>query len=135
MIFQHTVDKVLSGEKTQTSRIWKPSYLIGDRLHPYNQMKQLTKELTNQHIKAIWKISPAVTRKVWCIGKDYAVQPARGARGIARIKFTQMEKRSILDFSNEDIAREGFDSHYQFFQLWKTMHPHYLAVVINFKLL
>ena len=66
MIFQHTWERVLSGDKTQTRRIvkWDESLVR----------------------PPLTVITP--DRAKYQVGKTYAVQPARTKKGIARIQIT-----------------------------------------------
>lgn len=131
MIFQHTLDAVLSGKKTQTSRIWKPFYNMGDSQRVFGQMMSSRETAKFQ---ALYAVTTSV-RKLYEVGRNYAAQPARAKKQVARIEIVSLEKRDVTKFTDEDIAREGFNSHYEFLKLWQSMHSHYSAVVINFKLI
>lgn len=105
MIFQHTHEWVMNGTKTQTRRIIRP----GEDL------------LNGVVYTSEW-------RKVYEVGKSYAVQPGRGKKAIGRIKITNIRSQDVRDISDEDIAAEGFrsDHHYtaqyRFLHTWVLMH-------------
>jgi hypothetical protein len=104
MIFQHTVDLVLSGRKTQTRRVIKP-----------NEAAVRTRD---NEIQSILHNN----RTKWVVGKIYAVQPARAQTQVAQIKITGLSSESVGRISNEDALAEGFDSPEAFFEVWKRMH-------------
>ena len=119
MIFQHTLERVLDGTKTQTSRIWKDSYEAWYGL--YHTTMQAVVSLDTE-------------RTVYEVGKTYAVQPARGKHGVARIRITALEKRSVHTFTDEDYARERLAPQ-TFKGLWAEMHGwNDMALVIRFEL-
>ncbi len=118
MIFQHTLDAVLDGTKTQTSRVWKDNYVSvveGDN--------------------NITVISKSSGRRLYYVGQEHAVQPKRGASGVGRIRITSLGKRNVSFFDAEDIRREGFQNMAEFLSVWRGMHKsNYLALVIRFEL-
>lgn len=107
MIFQHTIDKVLSGEKTMTRRIVK----AGQRY----QSDYATKH----------GYAPAVVdgkgRLVWLRGYDYAVSAGRGKKGVARIRITGIRREDVRHISEADVKAEGFRDRYHFMQTWASM--------------
>jgi hypothetical protein len=104
LIFQHTINQVLSGAKTQTSRIWKADY---SALQDWNG-----------RIGIVY----SKRRKLYYFGQELSVQPARGKTGVARIRITELAKRDVRDFTQEDIEREGFRHRHEFFEVWVQMH-------------
>jgi hypothetical protein len=127
VIFQHTIDNVLNGTKTQTSRIWKDNYTIG-------AINQYGDTSPNNDIKWVQSLNGS-QRMLYRTGQELAVQPKRGAKGIARIKITHLEKRTVDTFTDVDIAREGFVNHAEFLKVWRAMHGNdCLALVIRFEL-
>jgi hypothetical protein len=116
MIFQHTIDKVLSGDKTQTRRLAKP----GERLlvaDAYTLLKY------------------ASGRRKYRTGQTYAVQPGRGQSGIARVLITGIRQQDVRLISDEDVQAEGFAARADFVDLWREMHgENYHAWVIEFEL-
>ena len=112
MIFQHTIDAVLAGRKTQTSRLWKPDYVFSwSEYEEPNQVILSQKAWDKQQI-----------RKLYYVGQELAVQPARGSKGVARIRVTELFRADVRDFTHEDIEREGFDSYKLFIDTWTSMH-------------
>lgn len=102
MIFQHTIDKLLSGEKTQTRRLasWRDGH----------------------HGKATRMDLTILSAKNWEVGKTYAVQPGRGKKAVGRIRITRIEYQDVRDISYPDVQSEGFSSRVEFWQTWCGMH-------------
>ena len=113
MIFEHTLEKVLSGEKTQTSRLIKSDTEV---------------VLDGIVIVAVMQNN----RYQYRVGATYRVQPARGQGGIQRIRIVQIQNRDVRYFDESDIAREGFSSYDEFIKAWATMHD--IALVKGFDL-
>ena len=112
MIFQHTIDQVLSGKKHQTRRVWKPGYE--------------------------WDINGLKNgnRIQYAVGQPLAVQPGRGKKGVARIEVRYMREEDVRNISPDDLRAEGFDSYEEFIRVWQSMHgDNYHALVIGFELL
>src|SRR4051812_3229392 len=104
MIFQYTLDLLLSGRKTQTCRIAKPS---------------------EKAIRASDGTIEAVTgsgRDKYRIGKTYAVQPSRNESAVARIHLTSIEKKKISAITLKEAQAEGYASGEEFFAVWRTIH-------------
>ncbi|MEL6268745.1 MAG: ASCH domain-containing protein [Chloroflexota bacterium] len=104
MIFQHTLENVLSGKKTQTRRVAKPT---DDAVRDDNG--SITAVLVNG-------------RKKWQVGKTYAVQPGRNLPSVARIEITALEYEPIQNVSHEDAIAEGYTSRVEFLQAWQRIH-------------
>ena len=104
MIFQYTLDKVLSGTKTATSRLAKP----GESAE-YGEDRRIE----------------AVTlrgRDKYRVGKTYAVQPSRNEPAVARIRLLSIKRQRISETSAEEAKMEGFDSREAFFAQWRDIH-------------
>lgn len=110
MIFQHTINKVLAGEKSQTRRLVKPGEtLAGDGSevrHGFGRLK-------------------------WAVGRTYAVQPGRGQSGIARIRLTAIRREDVRDIAFPDVRAEGFRNLNEFLETWVTMHDPVAAEYIR----
>ena len=94
-IFKHTLPKVMSGRKTQTSRLFKEGerlFTVGDTITVYSDKG----------------------RPKWQTGKTYAIQPEYGTKQVGRYRCLHLAKRDVRDFTQEDAEREGFDSLYEF---------------------
>ena len=111
MIFQHTIENVLNGTKTQTSRIVKPGDYIqyadtgaGETYHVY--------------IEGVYRNR----RPLWKVGNTYAVQPGRGQKAVARIRILQISKQDVRHITAEEARAEGFNSEVEFFEVWCKMH-------------
>lgn len=111
-IFQHTINEVLSGRKSQTSRIWKPNYIFIDGMNP-----------PDDNITVLSSAKNSITsRKLYYVGQVLSVQPKRGAKGVAKIRILELAKRDVRDFTDEDIQREGFPHKTWFLHTWTEMH-------------
>jgi hypothetical protein len=95
MIFQHTLPQVLSGQKTQTRRVVKQ----GDEA-----------VLEGERIIAVRKGG----RTQWEVGKEYAVQPHRNAKSVARIKMLGIRREVVGEISSQDVIKEGFETREEF---------------------
>ncbi len=101
MIFAHTLDKILRGEKWQTRRLVKP----GEQL------------ITNAD-----KVAVVAKRTVYQTGKSYAVQPNRGKKAVARILLTGLRREKVVEISSRDAVAEGFISRDEFLETWHKIH-------------
>lgn len=108
MIFQHTIDKVLSGEKTQTRRIVKP----GEEFYPADM----------GDAAAVMHKGFSAYRLVYEVGRTYAIQPGRGKPAVARMRITDIRREDVREISWEDADAEGFVSATHFLLLWTKMH-------------
>lgn len=122
MIFQHTIDDVLSGRKTGTTRIWKDYYRAGYKNGVFVDVLQPIEQ--NSLIKAIWSVNNDKKRKLYYIGQKLSVQPGRGKKGIATIEITRLTKIQIHHVIEDKsfIAREGFSNKAEFLKVWRDMH-------------
>jgi hypothetical protein len=115
MIFQHTWQKVLSGEKTQTRRIVKPG-----------QYQRRDFDLPGAPIVQVAHTKNGVvgtgTPVVYNVGSTYAVQPARTAKAIARIRILSIRREDVRDISADDAFREGYGGIVDFLRVWTSMH-------------
>lgn len=108
MQFNHTSDLVISGAKTQTRRIVKPEHtLIG--------------------IGEFASVMNARGLSVYAVGKTYAVQSGRTAKGIARIRITDIRHEDVRNISDEDVKAEGFGDYLAFMKTWLGMHDKAVA--------
>ena len=104
MIFQYTLEQVLSGEKTATSRMVKAedSAVTGD----------------NQQIEAVIGNG----REKYRVGKTYAVVPARGKPQVARIRLLGIKRHKVSEMTQEEAKMEGCASREEFFELWNSVY-------------
>ena len=120
MIFQHTLEQVLDGRKTQTSRIVKP----GDYKQVFERFKTRpnpdgTLEFTEE--EKILEVHRN-RRLLWKVGRDYAIQPGRGKPAVGRFKLIKIRREDVRDISFWDIQREGFNQSSEFWHVWCLMH-------------
>lgn len=117
MIFQHTWEKVLSGEKTQTRQLSAP-YADGFSIAGKEMIGFPNGVLSVMHgdkSDEKWNVK-------YQVGKAYSVQPGRGKKAIARIEITDIHYEDVREISDEDVKAEGFDSTTQFLETWTQMH-------------
>jgi hypothetical protein len=100
MIFAHTLDKVLAGQKRQTRRLVKPGETFEEAAGTVKQNR----------------------RTLYQIGKTYAVQPNRGKPSAARIQLNGLRKETVAAIMDADAKAEGFDSRDEFISTWKHIH-------------
>ena len=121
MIFKHTIGKVLSGQKTQTARIWKPFYK--GHFDADNNLIHVTMNKNNLRRGSL----------LYYPGQVLSVQPNPNKKGVAFIKIKQLQFFDVRLYTPDDIAREGFEHFDDFIDLWKTMHKNnFDALVIKF---
>lgn len=117
MIFSETWEEVLSGEKTQTSRLWKDDYFF-----PSDERDKTI----YTHLLSLKAWESGKIRTLYRVGQTLAVQKARGAKGIARIRILELARRDVRTFTDEDFYRETgneTDSRDTLFWLtWLSMH-------------
>lgn len=117
MIFQHTWQKVLSGEKTQTRRLAAPkpdgTSLAGCEMISFPMGRKSVTRGSRDDMR--WNTK-------WQVGKTYAVQPGRGKKAIARIRITDIRREDVREISDQDIWAEGFKDYVDFWSTWCNMH-------------
>lgn len=103
MIFQYTLDLLLSGRKTQTRRVIKAGETA---------------------IEADGRIVAVQThgRDKYRVGKTYAVQPSRNAASVARIRLIGLKHERAGEASLADAQAEGYADREEFFAQWQAIH-------------
>jgi hypothetical protein len=125
MIFQHTWEKVLSGEKTQTRRLVKRQDITGGSYKAGYRVSMTDGSPIGVHYKPFRFDADGKylgPRRKWIPGRTYAVQPSRTEKGIARIRITGVRRQDVRRISQVDARAEGFSGPEQFLQLWMLMH-------------
>jgi len=107
MIFAHTLDKVLSAKKWQTRRLIKPKEKLC-----------LEEALFGNYSF----VRASGNRKVYEVGKSYAVQPNRGKKAVARIVITGIRREPVRAITEQDARAEGFSSRQDFLATWRAIH-------------
>lgn len=93
MIFgPELVAKILAGQKTQTRRL----------------------ELS--------KVREEPPRCRYVVGKDYAIQPGRGAPAVGRIRVLETRLQRLFDMARSEAIAEGFADVYSFQRYWLELH-------------
>jgi hypothetical protein len=104
MIFQHTLQQVLAGTKTQTRRLSKPEHAA-----VRDDAGTITAVTHNGRVK-------------WRVGGTYAVQPSRNAAGVARIRVTSLHREAAQSISHDDAVAEGYTDAAAFRAGWTRIH-------------
>lgn len=104
MIFQYTLDALLSGAKTATSRLAKPGESV--------------EYARSGSIAAV----KSHGRDKYRVGKTYAVQPGRTQPAVARIKLLGIKGQRVSETSIAEAKQEGFESRKAFFAQWREIH-------------
>lgn len=118
MLFIHTWEKVLSGEKTQTRRVVKPLHCAWA-----NSYDEHDDPIEITHVaNVIDDPGSYKTVELYRIGKTYAVCPGRGKTQVARIRITDIRREDVRNISDSDALAEGFKSYREFLALWVRMH-------------
>ena len=73
------------------------------------------------------------------VGRDYAVQPGRGKKGVARVLVTAVRRETEGDISLADARAEGFKNRTEFRRYWTALYgrpsvPGRRVWVISFEL-
>lgn len=113
MIFQHThewitgVSPHTGRPKTQTRRLAAGYHFI---------------QVPDGRITHVHKNG----RLRWQLGDDYAVQPGRGRKAVARIRLSIIRLEDVREISLADAQAEGFADVAGFLEVWRLMHdyPH-----------
>lgn len=112
-IFAHTWELVLSGEKTQTSRIWKDDYFFPSDYYD---------KTIYTHLLSLKSWDAGKLRTLYSVGQVRSVQKSRGTKGIAKIRILELARRDVRAFTDEDIKTEGFPHKTWFLHVWAEMH-------------
>lgn len=117
-LFQHTLGQLLRGEKTETSRLALPhadgEHIVGREMIQYPMGN-----------KAVMRGTPHGWRLKWQVGKDYAIQPARGVKAIGQYRIVDIWWQDVRTLTREQSEAEGFawpTPWTDFIQLWVKMH-------------
>lgn len=114
MIFQHTWEKVLSGEKTQTRRLVKlgdmPTFISANTWRFHTDPKMGYSGVKNNNR---WR---------WHINQELAIQPGRGQKAIGRLRINYIRREDVREISVEDAKAEGFYERSDFITTWCQMH-------------
>ena len=120
MIFQHTWEKVVSGAKTQTRRIvkWDEYKAPYGLAVPKDTIKSVCVPRSRNGVEL-------PSHVVYEVGKQYAVMPARGVRGlrkVANIEITRIRREDVREITESDAIAEGFYGDVDFWYTWVEMH-------------
>ena len=104
MIFQYTLDLLLSGRKTQTCRIAKAN----EHAVRYPAGQIVTVKSSG--------------RDKYRVGKTYAVQPSRNESAVARIRLLEIGSKKVSEVTLEEAQAEGYATREEFFDVWRSIH-------------
>lgn len=107
MIFQHTWARVLAGQKTQTRRLVQDA----DRLWTIEHEGRAPE-------KVLWRGD----KVKWRTGRNYAVQPGRNQKAVARIRLLDIRYQFLGHISEAEARAEGFAGLTEFIGTWKMIH-------------
>lgn len=103
MIFQHMLNQVLDGSKTQTRRTALP---LSDGTDSFDC--DLLAFPNGVKTAYRGKVGQTRWRVLWQVGKDYAVVPKRGQKQVARIRVLDLKHEDVRSISAEDAIAEGW---------------------------
>lgn len=123
--FQHTLKQLLTGEKTETSRIVKPNeytWICGERPAPWNTRGAV--KLYSQVIAERQTETSISHRIVWERDKEYAIQPARGVHSVGRYRVEAIWRQDVRTLTLGQVEDEGFKKALwgDFWLIWCKMH-------------
>lgn len=118
MIFQHTIEKVLSGEKTQTRRLIKGVNLALD----IHSTPGATDSPNFGLLGPIQCVTTESGHLLYELGQVLAVQPGRGKPAAARIRINTIWREDVRNIKERDALADGFASYVDFLMLWTQMH-------------
>lgn len=104
MIFQYTWKQVIAGEKTATRR-------------PVKAGEAAETDAQGAIVAVLHK-----GRTKYRVGQVLAVQPARTAPAIARIRLTRIERRRASNITDAEAREEGAGDRAGFLRLWEMAH-------------
>lgn len=114
-LFQHTLGQLLRGEKTETSHLALPladgEHIVGREMIQYPS-----------GIKSVMRGTAKGWTVKWQVGKDYAIQPARGVASIGRYRLVDIWRQDVRELTLGQVDDEGFGSWSEFWFTWSKMH-------------
>jgi hypothetical protein len=114
-LFQHTLKQLLTGQKTETSRLALPE--------PDGTSCKGTEMIQYPNgTKSVMRGADMRWFPKWQVGKDYAIQPNRGVKAVGRYRIEDIWWQDVRSLSNAQVQAEGFASYDDFMRLWIRMH-------------
>lgn len=120
-LFQHTLRVLLTGQKTETSRLALPE--------PNGETCKGTEMIQYPSgIRSVMRGADMRWFPKWQVGRDYAIQPARGVKSVGRYRIENIWKQDVRTITPEQLTAEGFinglsgDRFYAFMRVWTLMH-------------
>lgn len=114
-LFQHTLGALLRGEKTEISRLAlpEPDGTVSIGTETIRFPNGILSVCQGRAMRWIPK---------WQVGKDYAIQPARGVKSIGRYRIENIWKQDVRTLTSDQIRAEGFGINRAFYDTWCWMH-------------
>lgn len=124
----YLIEAIKAGRKHQTRRLWKDGY-SADLDVKANAIVSISTDGQNRQILK------------WKVGKDYAIVPGRGQKGVGRVLITAIRLEALEQISEEDARDEGFENKQAFLAAFLSINGERadllksMVVVLEFKLL
>lgn len=139
MIYQRTAEWVMDKSphtnepKTETRRLYRNTDLFTTALatvvigKDYGRVIQTVPNnaaSVSRHPphNAVHKVLHGSCMPRWEVGKVYAVQPARTAKGIGFIRVLGIRREDVRNITVQQAWADGFASKYDFLQVWTDMY-------------
>lgn len=126
--FNHTLVALLSGKKTETSRIIRPgeyTWICGEMPAPWLDPVMVREVFIYSGISSTRQEGEKFTAYyVWQRGKDYAIQPGRGVKSVGRFVVEQIWRQDVRTLTLGQVEAEGFGAALWvgFWETWCKMH-------------
>lgn len=115
--FQHTLKQLLTGQKTETSRIALPEP-DGTGTFFCEMIRYPGGVPCVQLYLPTWD----KWRTVWETGKEYAIVPRRGVKSVGRYRVESIWRQDVRTLTEAQVHAEGFQTWQEFLQVWCQMH-------------
>jgi hypothetical protein len=91
------------------------------------------KTVTRRPVKESPRFSGGIGGPRWLpckyeVGKDYAVQPGRGQKAVARIRILDVSRSHVGAIGDADAECEGFEDRNDFRAYWRILYGHWDAL-------
>lgn len=120
MLFKpELIEKIMAGEKTETRRVVKPNEVHVGIMPGARFSRSISQTITLED----GRIVPQ--RIKWQVGRDYAICPGRGKKGVGRIEVLGLGENQDVRLIGDGAAKaEGFDGVNAFLSIWIHINDH-----------